>query len=49
MRYSIGPRDSKGYGFSSFAKIMGAYLSSKCSKKFLDSATESTSDAIKTI
>ena len=41
MRYSIEPKDkvyAKGYGFSSFAKIMSKTLSSKYSQKLLDSA-----------
>ena len=51
MRYSIGPRDRiyvKGYGFLSFTKNMGKSLSNKYSLKLLDSAKESTTDAIKT-
>ena len=38
----------KGYGFLSFAKIMGKSLSNKYSQKLLDSAKKSTTDAIKT-
>ena len=51
MRYSIEPRERiyvKGYGFLSFAKNMGKNLSNKDSKKLLDSAKKSTTDAIKT-
>ena len=51
MRYSIEPRDRiyvKGCGFLSFAKNMGKGLSNKYDQKLLDSATESTTDAIKT-
>ena len=51
MRYSIEPRDRiyvKGYGFLSFAKNMGKSLSNKYGQKRLDSAKNSTTDAIKT-
>ena len=51
MRYSIEPRDRiyvKGYGFLSFAKNMGKNLSNKYGQKLLDSAKNSTTDAIKT-
>ena len=51
MRYSTKPRDRiyvKGYGFLSFAKNMGKSLSNKYSLELLDSATKSTTDAIKT-
>ena len=51
MRYSIEPRDRiyvKGYGFLSFAKNMGKCLSNKYGLKPLDSAKQSTTDAIKT-
>ena len=51
MRYSVEPNDRiyvKGYGFLSFAKIMGTQLSSKYSQKLLDSAKKLTADAIKT-
>ena len=51
MRYSIEPRDRiyvKGYGFLSFAKNKGKNLSNKYGQKLLDSAKESTTDAIKT-
>ena len=51
MRYSTEPRDGiyvKGYGFLSFAKNMGKDLSNKYGQKILDSATKSTTDAIKT-
>ena len=51
MRYSIEPRDRicvKGYGFLSFAKYMGKGLSNKYGQKLLDSAKQSTADAIKT-
>ena len=47
MRYSIEPRDVKGYGFLSFAKDMGKNLSNKYGQKLLDSAKKSTTDAIK--
>ena len=48
MRYSIEPRDVKGYGFLSFAKNMGQSLSNKYSQKLFHSAKKSTIDAIKT-
>ena len=48
MRYSIEPRDVKGYGFLSFAKNMGKILSNKYGQKLLDRAKKSTTDAIKT-
>ena len=48
MRYSIEPRDVKGYGFLSFAKNMGQRLSNKYSQKLFHSAKKSTIDAIKT-
>ena len=51
MRYSIEPKDRiyvKRYGFLSFAKNMGKNLSNKYSQKLIDTAKESTSDAIKT-
>ena len=48
MRYSIEPRDVKGYGLLSFAKNMGKSLSSKYGQKLLDSANKSTTNAIKT-
>ena len=51
LRCSIEPRDKiyvKGYGFLSFAKNMGKYLSNKYGQKLLDSAKKSTKDAIKT-
>ena len=51
MRYSIEPKDRiyvKGYGFLSFAKIMGKHLTNKQGQKRLDSAKKSTADAMKT-
>ena len=51
MRYSIEPKDRiyvKGYGFLSFAKNIGKNLNNKYSKKLLDTAKKSTTDAIKT-
>ena len=51
MRYWIELRDRiyvKGYGSLSFAKNMGKILSNKYSQKLLDSAKQSTIDAIKT-
>ena len=51
MRYSIELRDGiyvKVYGFLSFPKNMGKSLSNKCGQKLLDSAKNSTTDAIKT-
>ena len=51
MRYSIeltGRIYVKGYGFLSFAKNMGKNLSNKYGRKLLDSAKNSTTDAIKT-
>ena len=51
MRYSFEPRDIsiyvKGYGFLSFAKIMGKSLSNKYGQKLLDNTKKSTTDAIK--
>ena len=47
MRYSIEPKDRiyvKGYGFMSFARSM----SNEYGKKLVDTATRSTTDAIKT-
>ena len=57
MRYSIEPRDRryvKGFGFLSFAKNIGRYLSNKYSQKLVDSpiksgATKLATDAIKTV
>ena len=55
MRYSIKPRDVKGYGFLSFVKNMGTHatkvaknVSNKYSQKLIDSAKKCTTDAIKT-
>ena len=51
MRYSIEPRDRihvKGYGFLSFAKNMSKSKCNKYGQKLLDSAKQSTTDAIKT-
>ena len=51
MRYSIEPRNRiyvKGYGFLSFAKNIGKRLNNKYGQKLLDSAKNSTTDAIKT-
>ena len=52
MRYSFEPRDIsiyvKGYGFLSFAKIMGKSLSNKYGQKLLDNTKKSITDAIKT-
>ena len=51
MKYSIESRDRiyvKGYEFLPFVKNMGKSLSCKYSKKFLDSAKKSTTEAIKT-
>ena len=51
MRYLIEPRDRiyvKGYGFLSFPKNMGKSLSNRFGQKLLDSAKNSTTDAIKT-
>ena len=51
MRYSVKPRDRiyvKGYGFLSFAKNIGTYLSNKYSQKLVDTAKKSTINAIKT-
>ena len=50
MRFSIEFRSRiyvKGYGFLSFAKNRGKNLSNKYSQKLVDSATKSTTDAIK--
>ena len=51
ISYSIEPRNRiyvKGYGFLSFAKNIGKRLSNKYGQKLLDSAKNSTTDAIKT-
>ena len=51
MGYLIKPKDRiyvRGYGFLSFPKNMGTQLSSKYGQKLLDSAKQSTADAIKT-
>ena len=51
MRYWIEPRDIiyvKGYGFLSFAKNIGKYLSNEYGQKLIDSTKKSTTDAIKT-
>ena len=51
MRYSIEPRDRryvKGYGFLSFAKNFVKNISSKYSRKLVDTAKKSATDAIKT-
>ena len=51
MRYSIELKDRiyvKGYGFLSFAKNIGKNFSNKHSQTLLDTAKESTTDAIKT-
>ena len=51
MRYSIEPKYRiyvKGYGFLPFAKNMGTHLSNKYGQRILDSAKNSTADAIKT-
>ena len=51
MKYSIEPKDVtyvKRYGFLYFAKNMGTNLSNKYSQELLESATKSTTDAIKT-
>ena len=58
MRYSIEPKDRtyvKGYGFLSFTKNIGTYATkvaknsnNKYSQKLVDSAKNSTTDAIKT-
>ena len=48
MRYSIEPNDRiyvKGYGF---AKNMGKNLNNRYSKKLINTAKKSTTDAIKT-
>ena len=50
MRYSIETRDRiyvKGYGFLSFAEDIGKNLSNKHGQKLIDTATKSTTDAIK--
>ena len=49
MRYSVEPKDRiyvKSYGFLSFAKNMGMHLNNKYGQKLLDSAIQSTTDAI---
>ena len=58
MRYSIEPRERryvKGYGVLSFARNIDTHaakaaknMSNKCSKKLVDTAKKSTTDAIKT-
>ena len=53
-RYAVQSRDQifvKGYGFLSFARIMGnisKHLSSKYSQKLLDHAKQYATDAFKT-
>ena len=50
MNQEIESRDRiyvKGYGFLSFAKNMGKHISNKYGQKRLDSAKQSTTDAIK--
>ena len=50
MRYSVEPRERryvKGYGFLSFAKNIGKYLSNKYGQKLVDSAKKSATDALK--
>ena len=52
MRYSIEPRDRrhvKSYQFLASAKNIGRNMSNKYSKKLVDSAKKSATDAIKTI
>ena len=51
MRYPIELSDRiyvKGYGYLSFAKNMGKKLCNKYSQKLIDTARNSTTDAIKT-
>ena len=51
MHYSIEPRDRryvKGYGFLSFAENVGKNICSKYSKKLVDNAKKSATNAIKT-
>ena len=51
MRYSIEPRERryvKGYGFLSFAKIIGKNLSNKYGQRLVDTAKKSATDALKT-
>ena len=51
MRYSIERKDQiyvKGYGFLSFAKNVGKYLSSKYSQKLFDNAKRYSTNALKT-
>ena len=51
MRYSIEPRYRryvKGYRFLSFAKNVVKNISSKYSRKIVDTAKKSATDAIKT-
>ena len=51
MKYLIEPKDRiyvKRYGFISFAKNIGKNSNNKYSKKLLDTAKKSTTDAIKT-
>ena len=51
MKYLIEPKEriyEKGFGFLSFVKIMGKYLSNKYGQNLLDSAKKSTTGAIKT-
>ena len=47
IKYSIEPRDVRGYGFLAFAKNMGRSLSNKYDQKHLDSAKKSTTHATK--
>ena len=51
MRYSIEPKERiyvKGYGNLSFVKNIGKNLSNKYNQKRLDSAKNSTTDAVQT-
>ena len=58
MRYSTESKERryvKGYGFLSFARDIGTHatrvaknMSNKCSKKLVDTAKKSATDAIKT-
>ena len=50
MRYSMEPRERryvKGYGFLSFAKNIGKYLSNKYGQKLVDTAKKSATGALK--
>ena len=48
MRYSIKPRDGKGYGFLSFARNIGKNISNRYGQKLVDSAIKSGATKVAT-